>query len=232
MISETRFAKSYSSIWRSLTPTLELFVRKANLHLTDRDWDPLYSTSAPTMRALINQIAFEAVRRTTLSFPDRAARTKWLSDNNNLEHCEYTISGRNSLSDSEFKEIKELSLRMDANLSVNQPSRVFISPEYCGCGIINTCYGDGLSENLRFIELKDGDRPFRSYEFRQLIVYAALHLNSGRGLASEIQVINSRRGVSVTLGFEEFSREIAGQSAYDLLTEVVRVISDANVYQC
>lgn len=231
MISETRFAKSYGSLWRSLAPTLELFVRKANLHLFERDWDPLTSTSAPASRAMINQVAFDAVQNAVSAFPDRLGRAGWFANLANLQECERRISASNDLSPSDLDEVKTLAERMEANLYAKQPLPVTLSPRYPGCGLINTCYGDGISDSLRFIELKDGDRPFRSYEFRQVIIYAALHLNSGGGLASEIQVINSRRGVSITLDFEEFSREIAGQSAYDLLTEVVRVISDARIYQ-
>jgi hypothetical protein len=106
---------------------------------------------------------------------------------------------------------------------------VELSPRFEGCGIINACFGDAISDIGHIIELKDGDRPFRSYEFRQISLYAALHLNSTGQLPPELAVINSRRGVSVELPIDILAGEIAGQSGYEYLREVIRVISDVTI---
>lgn len=231
MISETRFAKSYSSVWRELTPTLELFVRKANLRLTERSWNPLISTSPAGRRALINQVAFQAVRDAASQFEEYVARREWVRNSENIVLAERALNGATTLNEMDLVETSQLASRMCANLFLGQPHPVTINPAFRGCGFVNSCFGDGLSTNLRFIELKDGDRPFRAYEFRQLLIYAALHLNGGGGVASEFQVVNSRRGLSVTVTLDEFAREVAGQSPYDLLTEVVRAMSDSTMYQ-
>lgn len=231
MISETRFAKSYSSLWRELTPTLELFVRKANLRLAERSSNPLISTSPPGRRALINQVAFQAVRDAANQFETHFDRREWVLNYENIVLAERTLTGAATLNNMDLVETSQLASRMCANLFLDQPHKVTVNPSFRGCGFVNSCFGDGLSTSHRFIELKDGDRPFRAYEFRQLLIYAALHLNGGGEIASEFQVINSRRGLSVTVSLDEFAREVAGQSPYDLLTEVVRSMSDSTMYQ-
>lgn len=231
MISETRFARSYSSIWRELTPTLELFVRKANLRLVEREWIPLVSDIAPGRRAIINQVAFQTLKGSFSSSTTLADRLAWIEARENISAAELILVGTNTFSDSDIGEIRTLSRRMCRNLMIDQPYPVSLEPTFAGCGVINECRGDALSSTLRFIELKDGDRPFRSYDFRQLVLYAALNMNQGGGVANEFQIINSRRGVSVTVPFTQFASESAGQSPVDLLSEVIRAISNATVYQ-
>lgn len=229
MISETRFAKSYSSVWRDLTPTLEFFVRKANIRLADRFWIPLNSIADPRKRALINQIAFRALEVGQGEAASQSDRSEWLTRAENLRRCEIDVAGEILLGDSELSEVSELARRMQVNLFNHQPRPVALKPFYPGCGFINSCYGDAISTNNRIIELKDGDRPFRSYDFQQIIVYAALHMNAGNGLAPDFSLINSRRGTEVTIDLNEFANEVAGQSPVDLLSEVIRVISDPTV---
>lgn len=231
MISETRFAKSYSSVWRGLTPTLELFVRKANLRLAERIWTPLNSTSSPARRALINQVAYGAVKAARSLTADFDSLLEWVRQPQNLRSCEIGLIGSEILTTSDIAEAAALAERMSRNLFTYQPHRIELAPAFQGCGIINSCFGDAMSSAGRIIELKDGDRPFRSYDFRQLVIYGALHMNAGNGIPSDFQVINSRRGLTLTVDIEVFAREVAGQSATDLLSEVVRVISDATITQ-
>jgi len=77
-----------------------------------------------------------------------------------------------------LEESSALAKRMHAHLFRRREDRVVLNPRYDGCGIINACFGDAISDREDLIELKDGDRPFRSYEFRQITIYGALHLNS------------------------------------------------------
>lgn len=229
MISETRFAKSYSSVWRDLTPTLELFIRKANLSLIRNDFNPLTASSDPSRRGLINQIAFKCVE---LAYNNEPGKLFDLV--RNPDHCrtaEKFVTSNNDCVASEMSEISDMAYRMARNLICSENQGIVLTPRFSGCGYINTCHGDALTPKLKLIELKDGERAFRSYEFRQMIVYAALHMNSAKQIMETVEVINSRRGVSITIGFAEFCYEVAGLSSFDLLTEVIRTISDISVYQ-
>lgn len=229
MISETRFARSYSSVWRTLTPTLEIFVRKANLRFISREWEPLISKSAPSDRAAISRVAFSAVSLSKLAGTER--ELSWFGDLTNLQIAAQNSLGHHNLTVEDLQEAGKIGWRMATSLFQSRNQGLRLDPFFPGCGFINSCHGDALTDDLRFVELKDGDRPFRSYDFRQLIVYAALHLNAGGGIAKTFEVINSRRGVSVSTSFEKFASEVAGQSGFDLLSEVIRVISDVSLYQ-
>lgn len=229
MISETRFARSYSSVWRSLTPTLELFIRKANLSLIETDFPALTSSSDPTKRGTINQIAFKSVEIAYKNHPEKIFEI--VKSAEHTRSAELSVSFNNDLNNSDISEASEIAYRMSRSLFRPENHGIILSPRFPGCGYINTCYGDAITPNLTLIELKDGDRAFRSYEFRQLIVYAALHMNSTKQIIDAVQVINSRRGVSLIINFSEFAYEVSGLSSFDLLTELIRTVSDISIYQ-
>ena len=229
MISELRFSKSYNSLWRGLAPTMELFVRKANLRLYERDWPELVSNAAPGARSLINRVAFRTLLDSTSACSAYEQRVRFLDARENVSAAEHSMTGLRVLSDADLVESSLLAQRMCSQLFRARQDNVVLNPRYDGCGIINACIGDALSERDHIIELKDGDRPFRSYEFRQITIYGALHLNSTGRLPPVIAVINSRRGVSMNLSIDALASEVAGQSGYDYLREVIRVISDFTV---
>lgn len=229
MISELRFARAYNSLWRSLAPTMELFVRKANLRLYVRNWAELPSQSVPGARSLINQVAFRALSDAAAACASFTARIRFIEDRTNIEAAEQALTGVRFLSATDLNESSELAKRMCSHLFRFRQDRIALNPRFEGCGIINACFGDAISDIGHIIELKDGDRPFRSYEFRQISIYGALHLNSTGQLPPAIAVINSRRGVSVELPIDTLAGEVAGQSGYDYLRELIRVISDVTI---
>jgi hypothetical protein len=229
VISETRFIKSYNSLWRNLAPTMELFVRKANLHLYNRNWLELPSTSAPEARSLINQVAFQSLIQAVTECASYDARVGYIEDVENTAAVARRFSSERLLNELELRESSVLAKRMCAHLFHLRRDHVRLNPRFEGCGLINACYGDAISDGDQIIEFKDGDRPFRSYEFRQMTIYGALHLNSTGRLPPSFVVINSRRGVSVEMSTDQLAEEVAGQSGYDYLREVVRVISDVTI---
>lgn len=229
MISELRFVKSYNSLWRSLAPTMELFVRKANLRLYERNWEELISVSAPSARSLINQVAFRSLVEAAHVNESYDARVSYLDDMENISAAEGGLTGRQFLAASDLEEASALAKRMCAHIFRMRRDRVHLNPRFEGCGIINACHGDAISDTDQIIEFKDGDRPFRSYEFRQVTIYSALHLNSTGRLPPTVAVINSRRGVSIEMPIDVLAAEVAGQSGYDYLREVIRIISDVTI---
>jgi hypothetical protein len=229
MISELRFAKAYNSLWRSLAPTMELFVRKANTRLYERNWPQLTSNAAPGTRSLINRVAFCSLVNAVDADASYDQRIRFIEDRENIAAAEVNLTSARFLSAEDLDESSALAKRMCTHLFCLRRDRVLLNPRYEGCGIINACFGDAISETENIIELKDGDRPFRSYEFRQVSIYGALHLNSTGRLPPAFVVINSRRGVSVEISIDIIAGEVAGQSGYDYLREVVRMISDVTI---
>lgn len=205
---------------------MELFIRKANLRLYERSWPELASETAPGARAMVNRAAFHVLADAAILGLPLANKLDFVRDNNNIQAAELALVGAQIFSAREYVEVAELARRMCYNLFGPDRGDVILSPKFSGCGIINACSGDALENGCHIVELKDGDRAFRSYEFRQLSIYSALHLNSTGLVPNSVEVINSRRGVGVTIGIEEFADEVAGQSAYDFLREIIRFISD------
>jgi hypothetical protein len=208
---------------------MELFVRKANLRLHERIWPELPSVSAPESRSLINQVAFRSLIEAAATNPSYDARIRYLEDIENIAAAEEHLTQNRFLANSDLEESSALAKRMCAHLFRMRRDNIFLNPRFDGCGIINACYGDAISDADQIIELKDGDRPFRAYEFRQVTVYGALHLNSTGRLPPSVLVINSRRGVSIEMSIDLLATEVAGQSGYDYLREVIRVISDVTI---
>jgi hypothetical protein len=243
MISERRLAKSYGSFWRVAAPTMELFVRRCNLDWYEREFKPIASPLAPARRATINLLAFEIFHASAEktsgapadpSLPQRA----WINVQPLFEGAEAyetaLLAARLEpwmITGAERAEAVELARRMWLYF-LQSGNRLFrTKPVFPGCGILMTCRGDVLIEPSTIVEMKDGDRPFRSYVFRQLALYAALLFNATGSLPEELRVLNSRTGVSVAMSTEDFSRQVAGQSASNFLYEIIRMLSEVTVSQ-
>src|SRR5277367_5263546 len=59
MISGSDFCKLYTSLWRELAPTTDIFVRRINLGQYERDFAEIKISTAPNRRGFINEVAFE-----------------------------------------------------------------------------------------------------------------------------------------------------------------------------
>ncbi|WP_131114170.1 hypothetical protein [Lichenihabitans psoromatis] len=180
---------------------------------------------------MINRVAYRSLVDAVEVFQSYASRASFVADRDNVAAAEANLTGLRFLSIADLDEASALATRMCSHLFYKRQDRVILAPRYDGCGIINTCFGDAISDLEHVIELKDGDRPFRSHEFRQITIYSALHLNKTGRMPPSISVINSRRGVSIDMPIGEFAGEVAGQSSYDYLREVIRVISDDTISQ-
>jgi hypothetical protein len=66
MISPTVFARVHSSTWKSLAPTTDLYEKRINTLLTEREFPPLASITIPERRAFVNEIGFELFSGTTV----------------------------------------------------------------------------------------------------------------------------------------------------------------------
>lgn len=230
MISELRFSRSYSSIWHVLAPTMELFVRKANSILSKKNWDGLAAKSPAASRSLINRVAFKMLEQAVSVTSTYEERVKYLEQKSNAALAEEALTGVRLLGSNSLLEASLLSRRMCDFLFNQGLISVRLSPWFPGCGIINGCYGDAITDDDDIIELKDGDRPFRAYDLRQMSVYAALHLSSTGRLPKNLLLANSRRGFSLEFSLDELANEVAGQAGVDYLREIIRTMSDLTIY--
>lgn len=231
MISETRLARGYASFWRGVAPTMELFVKRCNLDIYERNFEPLQSSVSADRRAIVNQFAFEMFGLVPNDASAGNIRKLIAADDVQIAAGAMLDVKPDEIDGDEVVEARELAFRMWSHFHIPRPTLIAIKPLYRGCGIVVSCIGDVQTQSGCIVEMKDGDRPFRSYEFRQLSIYAALYYNE-RGVSPEqLQVVNSRRGTAVTVSTEAFAREVAGQSAADYLYGIVRMISENSTSQ-
>lgn len=232
MISETRFAKGYSSFWRSAAPTMELYVRKCNLDGYERNFEPIQSVVHPDRRAIVNQIAFEIFSIIiSRHVPRSEIDVATYKSNNIVKATKILDVDLADLTKSEIKEASLLAKRMWLHFAYPKLLQVKTKPRFKGCGIIISCLGDALVNNDTIVEFKDGDRPFRSYEFRQLSVYSALYYHEHHRLPKAIGVLNSRRGTYIQVEFDKFVNEISGRSSLDYVHEIIQMVTETTITQ-
>ena len=128
----------------------------------------------------INQVAFRSLVNAVSAEPRTNSGLVTSEDRESFK-AEEAADRHSPLVCRGFGRVLTLAKRMCTHLFNMRQDRVVLNPLYQGCGIINACFGDAISDTEHIIELKDGDRPFRSYEFRQITIYGALHLNATDG---------------------------------------------------
>jgi hypothetical protein len=232
--SETAFASQYTSAWRSLAPSMEDFVRRQNMDGYSRLLPPLpTSAAAPERRGVINEAAFIAFAKIAhLPRPDVGRTIVALMDDAFASAHSYVtdnVSWSAPAADvtlAEKREATAIAGRLYAFFARRSDGTTLtVAPTFPGSGLISACTGDVLIGTDVLYEVKSGDRPYRSVDYRQLAIYMALDFAT-RGKPFEcIGVINPRRGTSVEVATEEFAREVAGQSAVSLCHSLIEAFS-------
>jgi hypothetical protein len=123
----------------------------------------------------------------------------------------------NLLNSGEWLEVGMLA-RVTQRYTSRLSSPVF-SPMIPGCGVVDVAIGDILAED-ELVEIKTVTRPFRSYDLRQALTYAAMLYASGAPV-TRITLLNPRRARSVTMSIAEVAGGTRGDSAVELLQDLV-----------
>jgi hypothetical protein len=232
VISETLFASHYASLWRSLTPALEEFVRRANMDGYEREWVPMPAASEADRRGIVNEAGFLLFK--SIAFAERGevgSRVKSEMRPAFATATEYvdtvpTSPETVSFSVPESREAAVIAARLYNFFSgMRDKGSLVVSPPFKGSGVISSCFGDVLVGSDRLFEVKNGDRSFRSVDYRQLIVYLALNFAENGIAFRSIGLVNCRRGISVEVDTEHFARSVSGQSAVSLCHFVIEAMS-------
>jgi hypothetical protein len=99
---------------------------------------------------------------------------------------------------------------------------------FTGCGFVDASEGDAIYGQTLY-EIKTVERPFRSHDIRQTIVYAALNLAAGQFAISNIGLFNPRRGLYCDVNLDRVCLEISGRPTQELLALVVQAISSGEM---
>ncbi len=227
MISETYFCSHYSSVWRSLTPSMEDCVRRYNLSEYDREWPPLPSLSDPRRRGLINEAAFIFFCENNGRSRDQiAAQFADFIEDAFKKAATFLQLQPHAAQALEKREAMALAGRMDTFFSASKSGGgpLLVSPEFYGCGILGSCRGDVIKGDTLF-EIKAGDRTFRSIDFRQILTYASLRYAHDKYIFPKIGIFNPRTGVSIVVKTSDFSHDVSGLDPHELFERVLSALS-------
>lgn len=229
MISERRFAKSYSSVWQEIMPLSDGYWAVENL-LTKREAAPVKSLTPAQYRGLVNELGFRTFRKICHD------RTKITRDSIILATAdEYATAATyiNRLADDGVppvsadrstivREAAQIALRLLGFFPDNRS--IVLNPKFDGCGIVDSCEGDLIYGNCLF-EIKAGDRNFRISDLRQLFVYCSLSYSKGPLEYARIGLFNPRSGKAWTRDIDTVCISVSGLRANDLLPRIVDFIS-------
>ena len=235
MTSETAFAQHHTSTWRLLAPTIDLYIRKMNFLLYEREFPVLKSNVVSERRGFINEIAFNAFCAIFADIMVRELSDKiWRAA---TEEARIKISllenvRPESITDpisTELEDCVEQVRRLQVFVSRESKNKgVEVRPKFSGAGIIGSCEGDIYFDSSLF-EIKAGQRKFRAVDLKQLLTYAALNNSARSRPLSQLGLFNPRMGTSFSATLDDVCLEISGCTAAELLPEIIRVISSGDI---
>lgn len=223
MITERQFAAAYASFWHQLLPGAERFVRRINLSASR--FAPRIRTTGPNRnRGLVNETAFRLY-----CMNPRCTDFRALDINAAMEAARAYISrfrefsATSDLPDLTRDQLAEailLASRLRGVIEKSFPkSHVKPRPEFEGCGLVSRCEGD-LLVDVTLLEVKAGERPFRSSDFRQVLVYLTLNHVVRANDIDEVCFINPRLGMTFRALTEDMCFDVSGQSAVEIYEEI------------
>ena len=235
MISEKKFIRTHHHFWNQLLPMVEYYVRRQNAGL-HRLAAPLLSQLPAHTRALVNEIGFRLFSCSMeLSIPLQPLPSDTvLREVDAAVESIARLKGSEEMSRPGRDEISEANVlreRLVQFFAAEGASKIHPYPEFAGCGWLDSCQGDVISDKT-LCEIKSGNRRFRSTDIRQLICYCALNFASDGYEIDKIALINPRMGLVLTDDLDQLCTETAGMSAVNALSEVVEYMSEpADRYQ-
>lgn len=236
MISEAAFSKDFRALWRSLTPTIDGFIRQINIQLYNRDFPPLSRDVEPKRRWYLNELAFDIFAQLVQQLKEKNSQPAWNEILDRSRKAVLTkfadlVSGQfsESLSNVEEDDIRLQVQRLRTKLLVGSDLQALIvRPLFPGCGIVGTCHGDLLIDRT-LVEIKSGDRRFRAVDVRQVLVYLALNYAARRYDIHSVAIFNPRTGISFIMEINEFCEYSSGRGASSLLSSIVYAMSSGEI---
>jgi hypothetical protein len=231
MPTAERFASRYASYWSAIFPQLEHFVRITNLG--PKRLAPALEIHFPAERqALVSETAFMVWRLQSDSASSREQAAGYARER--LSHLVPTEHLDVQLSADEWSIVSQLAGRIVNYLDTELRLRdVVVEPDIPGCGAVSGGTPDmlgtvriGEKHLTAVVEVKSVDRAFRSSDFRQVAVYAALMFASATEIPDLFVILNPLRGTVVEIGASEFFNDTAHAAADEVLQRLVSEWSD------
>ncbi|MGJ3493562.1 hypothetical protein ACR9PT_03135 [Piscirickettsia salmonis] len=244
MISETTFAKKFTSFWNKTLPNANNYIRLINGGLIEVLYKPLESASRKQNTALVNEVAFDLFRVAIKNnYPSSsiyckgrfsAIHLKKSLDNSlsYLKRFAYIEDSLLPLSNQELLQTSDIFLNLYDRYSAEN---VNVHPVFSGCGYINQAAGDIVKDST-LIEIKAGERKFSIYDLRQVLTYLTLNFYSKDQITiNTIEFFNPRMGIVFNHKVEDLCKNISALSSFELFSEVYSFITNidfVNIYGC
>lgn len=215
----------------------EDYLRTRNRMLTE--YAPaVQSTLLPDTRGIVNELGFRLYVKSLELRKPLGALPREIT-----EPCfTSTVRYVQTLSDTEptreappFEEAIEESMRLAHNIGLFfrfarartrfKIRTIGVSPLFKGCGWLDECAADFLTSNV-LVEIKAGDRTFRSIDIRQVLIYCALNFASKTYDIVHVCLVNPRLGFFWGEPLERLCQEVSGRSSSDVLGDIVQFVSD------
>ena len=229
MISERKFSTAFTSFWNQELPRAEAFLRRVNLsseHYTNEI--ETFSSTHPDRRAIVNELGYRLFKHSNLP-PNTSKKTEYEiaeSVRNYISRLSIMTDNRvrETVSDIEICEARAIADSLSLYFDHMRYSKMHFSPEFLGCGMLQTVRGDILADHT-LIEIKAGDRTFRQTDLRQLLTYCALNFESHSYILDELCLLNPRRGIVYLSSISNVAIECSGKSYVDLFGDIIEFLS-------
>lgn len=224
MNSTRRLIESSSSFWRELAPMLPNYVKHVNMGGYDRHDPPIRRDTDRSRHFLINELAFKCFAGRVSPSTSEAEniytklQAKWRARLASNTAIDQPLS---SLERNDLSELVSRLLIYKRDIDDSPAEFEKIVPAF---GRLENIEIDILTGRSIF-EVKAGERPFRSIDFRQLILAAAV-LESPR---PNIALINPREGVVWTDNLFDFVETVCLRSMSELVPEIQFYLSESGI---
>lgn len=224
MNSARRLIESSSSFWRELAPLLPNYVKHVNMGGYERLDPPIRRGTDKSRHFLINEAAFKCFARGVATTGPMAAeiyaalQVKWAA------RLPANTSVAVPLSEEESQELSELSSRLAIYKKLLDNSVAEYEKVIPAFGRLENIEIDILTDKSIF-EVKAGERPFRSIDFRHLILAGAVLDRPGQ----KVILLNPREGVVWSETLSDFVETACLRSLSELIPEIRYYISDSGI---
>jgi hypothetical protein len=240
VITETTFAINFASVWQLLTPNSESVIKGLNktvLNLRRAS----FAWSRADRRAFVNEIGFELFAHrvrgapaghSEFSFDDRFSMAV-AAAGTSLARFSFTSPQPDYPTNLERLEAMSLanglhSFRRRVEYIARDWQQTCVHPRFRGCGILEACEGDLLIGDI-LVEVKSGDRNFRSIDIRQLLTYCALNSMEKQFNLRQVACVNPRRATYFRVDLETLCLQLCRKPSDELLSEIVYYLSSGDI---
>jgi hypothetical protein len=229
MISERKFAASYTSFWNQVLPRVDGYLRRINC-LCERYADeiPVIASAHRDRRAIVNELGFRLFEAACAEkhVSHRRVREIAKSVQQYVEVLSHSNDGvvREPVTEKELDEAAAISASLKGYFKGTPIRELLFWPQFPGCGILHATKGD-IIHGKRLYEVKAGDRSFRVTDMRQILTYCAMDFTTGKYGIKDVVLLNPRRGTYFCTSVDQLVKESSGSSPVDFFSNVVEFLS-------